>query len=107
MRERWTDDRMDDLNAKVDTLRGEMKAEFADVRTEMRTEFKAVRREMKTEFSAVRAEMKIEHDRAEDRAEAMMDRLLSIQRQMLLFSTVAIGALIGVIAALGAVATQL
>jgi uncharacterized protein YjbJ (UPF0337 family) len=42
MRQSWTDDRMDDLNGKVDGLH-----------LEMRTEFKAVRGEMKEEFGAV------------------------------------------------------
>lgn len=129
MRDRWTDDRMDDLNGKVDLLRGEMKSEFTDVRREMRTEFAAVRDEMKSEFAAVRNdmkaefaavrgemkaeftavrdEMKAESARTEERFEAMMDRLLSMQRQMLQFSAVAIAALAGVIAALVAVAIKL
>lgn len=71
MRESWTDDRMDDLNGKVDALhlemrtdfqsvRADMKEEFAAVRGEMREEFTAVRNEMKEEFAAVRTEMKEE-----------------------------------------------
>ncbi len=79
-RSSWTDERLDDLSAKVDqgfvrveacicdtrtelkaelvSLQGEMKEEFAAVRSEMREEFAAVRQEMKEEFAAVRQEMK-------------------------------------------------
>src|SRR3954462_14512347 len=68
-REAWTDERLDDLNKKVDdgfqemhaefrALRGEMKSEFQAVRADMTSEFQAVRAEMKGEFQAVRAEMK-------------------------------------------------
>src|SRR3954453_17768556 len=68
-REVWTDERLDDLNKKVDdgfkemhaefrALRGEMKSEFQAVRADMTSEFQAVRAEMKGEFQAVRAEMK-------------------------------------------------
>ena len=67
MREQWTDERMDDLNHRVDrgfeevnrefkTLRLEMRTEFASVRSDMRAEFAAVRSEMSTEFAAVRSE---------------------------------------------------
>ena len=35
MREAWTDERLDDLNRKVDALHAEMHAEFRAVRTEM------------------------------------------------------------------------
>ncbi len=45
-RETWTDERLDDLNKKVD-----------DGFKEMREEFRAIRGEMRVEFAAVRAEM--------------------------------------------------
>ncbi|HET9677912.1 MAG TPA: hypothetical protein VFP21_10460 [Solirubrobacterales bacterium] len=45
-RELWTDERLDDLNKKVDS--GFM---------EMRTEFRAIRAEMQSEFQAVRGEI--------------------------------------------------
>jgi hypothetical protein len=68
MRDVWTDERMDDLNHRVDegfkevghefrALRLEMRTEFTAVRSEMREEFAAVRSEMRTEFTAVRSEM--------------------------------------------------
>jgi hypothetical protein len=52
-REAWTDERLDDLNARVESIDRRMETGFA----EMREEFRAVRREMQGEFQAVRAEM--------------------------------------------------
>jgi hypothetical protein len=43
--------------ADVETLRAEMRTEFASVRGEMRTEFAGVRGEMREGFALVRAEM--------------------------------------------------
>jgi len=57
MREVWTDERLDDLNHRVDSGFKEVNREFQTLRLEMRTEFAAVRGEMATEFAAVRAEM--------------------------------------------------
>lgn len=51
-REAWTDERLDDLNHRVDEGFKEMRAEFRGVRGEMREEFRAVRVEM-----AAQAEM--------------------------------------------------
>ncbi len=44
MRQSWTDDRLDDLNSKVDRLDDYMRAEFTAVRSEMREGFAAVDR---------------------------------------------------------------
>lgn len=52
-REAWTDERLDDLNTRVEGIDRRMEAGFQ----EMREEFRAVRGEMKSEFQAVRAEM--------------------------------------------------
>jgi len=49
-RELWTDERLDDLNKKVDDG-------FRETRAEMRAEFRAVRVEMKEEIRGVRSEM--------------------------------------------------
>ena len=59
-REVWTDERLDDLNKRVDEGFQETQGEFRAVRSEMQSEFQAVRVEMKGEFQAVRAEMKSE-----------------------------------------------
>jgi len=46
VREAWTDERLDDLNHRVDEGFKEMREEFRAVRGEMGTEFAAVRSEM-------------------------------------------------------------
>ena len=46
VREAWTDERLADLNHRVDEGFSEMRAEFRAVRSEMRSEFAAVRSEM-------------------------------------------------------------
>jgi hypothetical protein len=98
MRESWTDDRLDDLNGKVDVLHLEMRTEFKAVRGEMGEEFAAVRREMKEEFKAVRGEMKAGFDKIDERFEKMDERLRQIYQTMLAFCGVAMAALIGFIA---------
>jgi hypothetical protein len=57
-RETWTDERLDDLNRKVDNGFKEMREEFHALRGETKGEFQAIRAEMKGEFQGVRAEMK-------------------------------------------------
>jgi hypothetical protein len=52
-RDNWTDQRLDDLNSRVESIDRRMEAGFR----EMREEFRAVRGEMQSEFQAVRAEM--------------------------------------------------
>jgi hypothetical protein len=47
-RDAWTDERLDDLNAKVDRLDERMEAGFA----EFRTEFRTLRGEMNAQFGA-------------------------------------------------------
>ena len=46
-REAWTDERLDDLNARVESVDRRMGAGFAEVREELR----AVRAEMATQFA--------------------------------------------------------
>jgi Skp family chaperone for outer membrane proteins len=52
-REAWTDERLDDLNKRVESVDRRMEIGFA----EMREEFRAVRQETQNEFQAMRAEM--------------------------------------------------
>jgi hypothetical protein len=52
-RELWTDERLDDLNKKVDDGFGEMREEFRAVRTDVQ----AVRTEMKEELREIRGEI--------------------------------------------------
>jgi hypothetical protein len=56
-REAWTDERLDDLTARVDEGFNRTEREFQAVRLEMRTEFQAVRGEMKEEFGSTRGEI--------------------------------------------------
>jgi hypothetical protein len=55
VREKWTDERMDDLNDRVTVGFSEMRTEFRAVRSEAQTEFAAVRSEMNSRFDAVDA----------------------------------------------------
>lgn len=56
-RESWTDERLDDLNHRVDSGFGEVRQEFQALRLEMRTEFVAVRSEISSESQALRSEI--------------------------------------------------
>jgi tetrahydromethanopterin S-methyltransferase subunit G len=90
MRESWTDDRLDDLNGKVDALRAEMKDEFAAVRTEMNDRFNKV----DERFNKVDRRF----ERIDDRFQAMDARLLQIYQTMLWFCGIALASLIGFLA---------
>lgn len=90
-RSSWTDDRMDDLNVKIDhgfgrveaDIRGlgtETRTEFVALRQEMRDEFAAVRSEMKEEFASVRSEMKEGFERMDRRFERIDDRFYDLQK---------------------------
>ena len=57
VREVWTDERLDDLNKRVDEGFKETREEFRAVRSEMKSEFQAVRAEIKSEFQSVRGEI--------------------------------------------------
>jgi hypothetical protein len=116
MRQSWTDDRLDDLNGKVDSLRLETRTEFKASRGEMKEEFAAVRAEMREGFAEIRSEMREGFGRidqrfdkaderfekfeirSDERFEAMMDRLYSMQRMMIQFCGGGLVALIGFIA---------
>jgi archaellum component FlaC len=97
MRERWTDDRLDDLNGKVDVLRVEMRTEFAAVRGEMDRRFDKV----DERFDKVDERFDKVDERFEqmnERLERMNGRLVDIYRVMLGFCGSAMAALIGFIA---------
>jgi hypothetical protein len=59
-REAWTDERLDDLNKKVDDGFSEMREEFRAMRTELRAESQATKSDLKKEVQGVRVEMKEE-----------------------------------------------
>ena len=94
MRESWTDDRMDDLNGKVDALH-----------LEVRTEFKAVRGEMRDGFDRTDKRFDKIDERFERLEERFDQRLDSLNHVLILFSGGVCAALITALAAL--VATQL
>jgi predicted phage gp36 major capsid-like protein len=56
--ESWTDERLDDLNQRVDDGFKEMREEFRAVRSEMRNAFQAMRGDMRDELGAVRGDMR-------------------------------------------------
>jgi hypothetical protein len=83
MLERWNDDKMDALNAKVDDLAGQMETGFARVDAELREG---------------RQEMRAGFDRIDDRFDRIDDRFDHMQRLMIQFCGMMIVALIGLIA---------
>ncbi len=54
-REVWTDERLDDLNKRVDEGFRETRDEFRAVRAEIQSELRALRAEIQKEFQVVRA----------------------------------------------------
>lgn len=87
MRESWTDERLDDLNGKVD--RGFERID-ADLHAQ-RAEFSALRTETSAEFAALRSEMKSGFDRVDERFDAMYRLMIQLGGAML-------AALIGLVA---------
>jgi hypothetical protein len=53
MRDKWTDERLDDMNERISAGFGRLDHELRDVRAETR----GLRSDMRAEFAAVRAEM--------------------------------------------------
>ena len=123
VRESWPDDRIDDLDAKVDRvdadvrgLRMEMKTEFVAARGEMREGFEAIERrfdKIDARFDKVDERFekvddvsrrstnasKSSIERIDDRFQAMDERLLATYRMMMMgFCGLMFAALIGLIA---------
>src|SRR3954447_621911 len=103
-REAWTDERLDDLNKKVDDGFKEMHAEFRALRGEIKGEFQAVRAEMKGEFQAVRAEMKGEFQGVRGEIQGIRNELAAMNRNLNQLTWGLIGtvlvAFLGIIAAI-------
>lgn len=101
MRESWTDDRLDDLNTKVDCGFAETKDEFTMLRADMKEEFTAVRAEIRADFERV-------DQRFERLEERLDDRFDGLHRLMIQFCGLMIAALLGLVVPLiGLVATKL
>jgi len=91
-RETWTDERLDDLNGRVERGFDGMQREFIAVRSEMRAEFKVARDEMRTEFAAVRAEIRdVRSEMRDVRSEVLTTQRLLIQLFIPLTVTLALG----------------
>jgi hypothetical protein len=88
VRESWTDERLDDLNAKVD--RG-----FDRIDADLR----ALRVETRTEFTALRGEMKAGFDRVDERFEKIDARFEALHRLLFRSAVVLVAALVGLNAA--------
>lgn len=80
MRDRWTDERLDDLNAKVD--RG-----FDRIETELRSQ--------RAEISGLRTEMNARFEKVDDRFDAINARFDSLNRTLLAAAVAVVVALIG------------
>jgi tetrahydromethanopterin S-methyltransferase subunit G len=98
MRQSWSDDRLDDLNGRVDRLSDRVEVGFARVDT--RIDASAARLDTRIDASAaeLRQEMHMRFDRIETRFDAMQQTMIRVG-----------GGLIGVLFAAGAglIATQL
>jgi hypothetical protein len=83
-REKWTDERLDDLNAKVDQG-------FAETKAEMREGFTRV----DADIRELRGEMSARFEKVDERFEKINDRFDAQNRAMLGFAVAIIIATIG------------
>jgi predicted nuclease with TOPRIM domain len=119
MRESWTDERLDDLNHKVDLGFERLDADIRGLRVETKTEFVALRGEMKTGFDRVderfervddrfdQVDERFERidgrfdqvdkrfDRIDERFERMNDRFEALHRLLVQSAGVLLAALVG------------
>jgi len=75
-RETWTDERLDDLNVRVENGFGEVKQEVRDLRAETKSELEAARAGTKGEFRELRAEMNSRFNGIDSRFDAMQRTLV-------------------------------
>jgi SMC interacting uncharacterized protein involved in chromosome segregation len=106
-RKAWTDERLDDLNKKVDDGFREMREEFRALRGEMKGEFQAVRGEMKGEFQAVRGEMKGEFQTVRGEIQGVRDEISALSRNILQLTYGLVGTIfVGFLGTIVALVTQ-
>ena len=86
MRDKWTDERLDDLNAKVDRGFERIDGEIADLRAEMNARFD----QMNARFEQMDARFEQMNARMDQRFDALGQRFESLYRTLLGF----VGALI-------------
>lgn len=87
MREAWTDDRLDDLNGKVNEGFRRVDADVRALRTETKAEFRSLRGEMSERF-----------DRVDSRFDRMNERFDGLQRTIIVVNGGVMAALLGVVA---------
>jgi ribosome recycling factor len=96
-REAWTDERLDDLNKKVDDGFSEMRIELRAIRSEMKGEFQAIRAEMSGEFQGVRGEI-----------QGVRDEIAAMNRNLIQLTWGLIGTVfVGFLGTIVALATQI
>jgi chaperonin cofactor prefoldin len=108
MRETWTDERLDDLNAKVDRGFERIDTDLRSLRAETGAGFTAMRGEMKAGFDKMderfeRMDARFERidarfERIDPRFEAMDARFEAMYRLILQLGGIVVAALIGLIA---------
>jgi hypothetical protein len=76
-RDSWTDERLDDLNTRIDRGFDRGAAATRDLRTEMKEEFAACRAETKAGDDALRLEMREGFDRVDARFDAMYRTMIT------------------------------
>jgi predicted nuclease with TOPRIM domain len=73
-REKWTDERLDDLKEHMDEGFGEVKAELRSTRAELKGEIGSLRKELKGEIAATRLELKAENGELRGAFEKLNER---------------------------------
>jgi hypothetical protein len=76
----WTDERLDDLNGRVERGFGEVKGEVAGLRSDTKAEFHELRAEMNTRFNSMDARF----NSMDARFNAMDERFDAVQRTLIL-----------------------
>jgi len=95
-REKWADERLDDLNEKVDKGFAEMREGFVRVDGEV----KELRRETKAEIKELRREMHAGFDKVDARFDKMDERFSKMSDRFDGLGQILIGGAIAIIAAL-------
>lgn len=90
-REKWTDERLDDLNRKVDNGFADVRAEIADTKAEMRVGFARVDGEIKE----LRSEMNARFNKVDERFDSINDRFEALNRTLTGGLFVVVAAIIG------------
>jgi hypothetical protein len=93
-REAWTDERLDELNVRMENGFDEVKGETRDLRSETKEEFRELRAEMNSRFNSVEGRF----NSVEGRFNSIDARFDSLQRTMVLgvvsMSATIVGALL-------------